>query len=132
MINPKTSSYENGRQGVILCSMDNPLRTHNLGFPRIGAKRELKKATEAFWSGKLSADELKAVGASIRATNWKLQQQAGIDFIPSNDFSFYDQMLDMSCLLGNVPSRFGWDGEAIDLALLFKIARGTGSTQEGI
>jgi len=132
-MNLKTSSYENGRGGVILCPMDTSLRTHNLGFPRIGGKRELKKATEAFWSGKLSAEELKAAGAGIRATNWKLQQQAGIDLIPSNDFSFYDQMLDLSCLLGNVPARFGWDGGTIDLPLLFQIARGTGGggTHEG-
>ena len=104
--------------------MDTPLRTHNLGFPRIGEKRELKKAIEAFWAGKLSAEELTKVGADLRRTHWQTQRDAGIDLIPSNDFSFYDQMLDMSCLLGCVPPRFSWEGGEVDLALRFKIARG--------
>jgi 5-methyltetrahydropteroyltriglutamate--homocysteine methyltransferase len=105
--------------------MEKPLRSHNLGFPRIGERRELKKAVEAFWVGKLSAGELTAIGAGLRRTHWELQRDAGIDLIPSNDFSFYDQMLDMSCLLGCVPPRFVWDGGEVDLALSFRIARGT-------
>lgn len=105
--------------------MEKPLRSHNLGFPRIGENRELKKAIEAFWGGKLSAGELISVGADLRRTHWQTQRDAGIDLIPSNDFSFYDQMLDMSCLLGCVPPRFGWDGAEVDLELGFKIARGT-------
>jgi 5-methyltetrahydropteroyltriglutamate--homocysteine methyltransferase len=104
--------------------MENPLRSHSLGFPRIGEKRELKKATEAFWAGKFSAEELRAVGADLRRRHWQIQRDAGIDLIPSNDFSFYDQMLDMTCLLGCVPPRFGWAGGEVDLALYFKIARG--------
>ncbi len=101
----------------------------NLGFPRIGAKRELKKATESYWKGELSGEELKKAGSELRKANWQTQKEAGIDLIPSNDFSFYDQMLDMSCLLGNVPPRFKWDGNNIDLDVLFLMARG--SKEEG-
>lgn len=108
----------------------NPIiKTHNLGFPRIGEKRELKRATEAFWNGNLSLDGLVKTGLELRKTHWLTQQKAGIDLIPSNDFSFYDQMLDMSCLLGNVPARYQWDGKSVDLPLLFKIARGSGGDE---
>jgi 5-methyltetrahydropteroyltriglutamate--homocysteine methyltransferase len=78
----------------------------NLGFPRIGAKRELKKATEAYWKGAIDASALRAAGAELRARHWKLQRDAGIAVIPSNDFSFYDQMLDMTVAVGAVPPRF--------------------------
>lgn len=108
---------------------DNPLmtsiKTQNLGYPRIGEQRELKKATEAYWKGKLSLEELLATGKSLRETNWKKQQDAGIDLIPVNDFSYYDQMLDMSCLLGNVPPRFQWQAGQTDVDTVFTIARGT-------
>ncbi len=110
--------------------MESPLITHSLGFPRIGAQRELKRATEAFWKNNLSIQELNRTGIELRRANWLKQKEAGIDLIPSNDFSFYDQMLDMSCLLGNVPARFAWNGQDIDLALRFKIARGVGGSQE--
>ncbi|WP_042724745.1 5-methyltetrahydropteroyltriglutamate--homocysteine S-methyltransferase [Chthoniobacter flavus] len=110
--------------------MNEVLLTHNLGFPRIGAQRELKRATEAYWKGQLSEEELFKTGAELRRAHWLSQKAAGIDLIPSNDFSFYDQMLDMSCLLGNVPSRFGWEGGNVDLALRFQIARGVASTHE--
>ncbi len=96
----------------------------NLGFPRIGERRELKKATEAYWNGDLDRAGLEGMGAELRQTNWKKQQGVGIDLIPSNDFSFYDQVLDMSCLLGNVPARFGWDGATTDIDLAFAMARG--------
>ncbi|EIP96398.1 5-methyltetrahydropteroyltriglutamate--homocysteine S-methyltransferase [Opitutaceae bacterium TAV1] len=100
------------------------LLTHTLGFPRIGAKRELKKATEAYWKGELSRDALEAVGRELRRAHWLAQREAGIDLIPSNDFSFYDQVLDLSCLVGNVPARFGRvDGNA-GLDTRFVIARG--------
>ena len=99
--------------------------THNLGYPRIGEKRELKRATEAFWKGELSIDELVKEGANLRKINWLKQKEAGINLIPVNDFSFYDQMLDMSCLLGNVPPRFQWSGGKTDINTVFTIARGT-------
>ena len=99
--------------------------SQNLGFPRIGERRELKKATEAYWKGDLDRAGLEATGADLRRSNWEKQRKAGIDLIPSNDFSFYDQVLDMSCLLGNVPARFGWDGSITDIDVAFDMARGT-------
>jgi len=101
------------------------IKTHSLGYPRIGEQRELKRATEAYWKGNISEAELLETGAEIRRTNWLKQRQAGIDLIPVNDFSFYDQVLDMSCLLGNVPPRFQWKGGATDVDTVFTIARGT-------
>ncbi|MGB0678955.1 MAG: 5-methyltetrahydropteroyltriglutamate--homocysteine S-methyltransferase [Polyangiales bacterium] len=101
------------------------IQTHNLGYPRIGEKRELKKATEAYWKGELSLAELLATGKALRESHWRKQQAAGIDVIPVGDFSFYDQMLDMSCLLGNVPPRFHWNGGQTDVTTAFTIARGT-------
>jgi len=122
--------YENGLCSANNDGVDKTITTHNLGFPRIGARRELKRATEAFWSGSISQEELARTGAELRKTHWLIQKEAGIDLIPSNDFSFYDQMLDMSCLLGNIPHRYQWDGEAADLPLLFKIARGSGGEKK--
>jgi len=108
--------------------------THNLGYPRIGEKRELKKATEAYWAGKLSRAELEQVGSDLRRKNWETQRAAGIDLVPSNDFTFYDQVLDTTCLVGNVPPRFGWAGGQVDLDTRFAIARGVrkgGSNNDG-
>lgn len=96
----------------------------NLGFPRIGDMRQLKKAVESYWKGSSSQEELLKTGAELRAHNWKLQKDAGLDHIPSNDFSFYDQVLDMICTLGLVPSRYKWDGNQIDLDTYFAMARG--------
>lgn len=98
--------------------------THTLGYPRIGEKRELKKATEAYWQGKLSRAELETVARDLRRQHWFAQRDAGIDLIPSNDFSFYDQVLDTTCLVGNVPRRFGWRGGEVDLDTRFAVARG--------
>ena len=70
-----------------------PLRSV-LGFPRQGVDRNLKKATEAYWAGKLSQDELLAEGKRLRLEHWKIQKDAGVDIIPSNDFSYYDHVLD--------------------------------------
>lgn len=96
----------------------------NLGFPRIGDMRQLKKAVEAYWKGQSSQDELLKTGAELRAANWKLQKDAGLAHVPSNDFSFYDQILDLICTLGLVPSRYKWDGQDIDLDTYFAMARG--------
>ena len=96
----------------------------NLGFPRIGAKRELKKAVEAYWKGEISLADLRGVGVNLRKTHWKMQQDAGIAHIPCNDFSFYDQMLDMTALLGAVPSRYQWAGGNVDMQTYFAMARG--------
>jgi 5-methyltetrahydropteroyltriglutamate--homocysteine methyltransferase len=94
------------------------------GFPRIGRNRELKFATEGYWRGETSADELAATAKAIRIGNWKLMQDAGIDLIPSNDFSFYDQVLDTIALVGAVPERYGWSGDQVDLDTYFAMARG--------
>lgn len=101
------------------------LLTHVLGYPRIGRDRELKKAVEATWQGKLDLAGLRAVGAQLRRAHWTKLQDKGIDLIPSNDFSFYDQVLDHSQLFGNLPKRF--TGAAVDpLETLFRVARGGG------
>lgn len=95
--------------------------THNLGFPRIGAKRELKFALESYWKGQTSRDELKATGAELRRRHW--QDQAGLDLAPVGDFSFYDQVLDLSFTLGNLPERVqGFHGDTLDN--YFRVARG--------
>lgn len=101
--------------------------THNLGYPRIGSHRELKKASESYWSSKSSLKNLVQVGKNIREENWLLQKKAGIDLIPSNDFSFYDHVLDMSLTVGAIPERYH---EVIlnkansELDLYFAMARG--------
>lgn len=77
-----------------------------LGFPRMGANRDLKKATEAYWGGKISQDDLLAEGKRLRLEHWKIQKDAGIDIIPSNDFAFYDQVLDHIQLFGVIPERY--------------------------
>jgi 5-methyltetrahydropteroyltriglutamate--homocysteine methyltransferase len=94
------------------------------GFPRIGRNRELKFATEGFWRGETSADDLAATAKAIRVENWKLMQAGGIDLIPSNDFSYYDQVLDTIALVGAVPERYGWNGGQVDLDTYFAMARG--------
>ena len=104
------------------------LLTNNLGYPRVGPFRELKKANEAYWAKKISAEELQQVAKSIRENNWKTQQDAGIKLIPSNDFSFYDQVLDLSLTVGAIPSRYNSLLNKVDnnysLDLYFAIARG--------
>ena len=98
--------------------------TTNLGFPRIGTKRELKRAVESFWAGKIGPDKLRDAAQALRQQHWKLQQEIGIEHIPSNDFSLYDHVLDTAAMVGAVPNRFGWQGEDVDLATYFAMARG--------
>lgn len=96
-------------------------RIHNLGFPRIGARRELKFALEQYWKGERSREALLQTGAELRQRHWQAQQ--GLDLIPVGDFSFYDQMLDMSFTLGNLPARVqGFHGDELDN--YFRVARG--------
>ncbi|SFR60442.1 methionine synthase (B12-independent) [Marinobacter gudaonensis] len=95
--------------------------THNLGFPRVGARRELKFAQEAFWKGQISEQELQATGADLRRKHWHLQQR--LDRVPVGDFSFYDQVLDMSATLGNLPERAAESG-GTELERYFRVARG--------
>ncbi|MEH6433674.1 5-methyltetrahydropteroyltriglutamate--homocysteine S-methyltransferase [Massilia sp. DD77] len=101
--------------------------THNLGFPRIGAQRELKFALERHWKGEASAQELAQLAAGLRVRHW--QQQARLSLAPVGDFSLYDQVLDMSFTLGNVPRRaHAHDGEPLDA--YFRIARGRSGGQD--
>jgi 5-methyltetrahydropteroyltriglutamate--homocysteine methyltransferase len=95
------------------------------GFPRIGPARELKFATEGFWKGEVSADELQHTARDLRAANWQFMRDAGIDLIPSSDFSLYDQVLDTIALVGAVPDRYGFTGDEVDLDTYFAMARGT-------
>jgi 5-methyltetrahydropteroyltriglutamate--homocysteine methyltransferase len=102
------------------------MQTHNLGYPRIGSNRELKKACEQYWSGNISLAELLSKGKNSYEQNWKLQQEAGIDLIPSNDFSYYDQILDMSLTVGAVPKRYNQVAlkSNNEMDLYFAMARG--------
>ncbi|HVY12466.1 MAG TPA: 5-methyltetrahydropteroyltriglutamate--homocysteine S-methyltransferase, partial [Alphaproteobacteria bacterium] len=97
----------------------------NLGFPRIGANRELKKAVEAYWQGKSSPQQLQDTAKELRRRHWQLQKDAGLYAIPCNDFSFYDQVLDMACLLGCVPKRHAAVGAPGSLEVYFSMARGS-------
>ncbi|PAU75144.1 5-methyltetrahydropteroyltriglutamate--homocysteine S-methyltransferase [Halomonas salipaludis] len=101
---------------------------HILGYPRIGANRELKRATEAYWKGELDRDGLESAGRELRARHWHEQRAAGLDMVTVGDFAFYDQVLDVSLLLGAVPPRFGAEPDVaagdIDLDTAFRMARG--------
>ena len=80
-------------------------KTSVIGFPRIGKNRELKFASEKFFKGEISEEELKKTAAALRLYGWEKQKKAGISFIPSNDFSFYDNLLDTAFLLSVIPDR---------------------------
>ncbi|MDN5842779.1 MAG: 5-methyltetrahydropteroyltriglutamate--homocysteine S-methyltransferase [Alcaligenaceae bacterium] len=99
--------------------------THNLGFPRIGAQRELKWALEAYWAGRHDAAALAEVGRTLRARHWAVQAKAGLSYIPVGDFAWYDHILEWTTLLGAVPARFAQQAdEAVSLDTLFRMARG--------
>ena len=103
------------------------MQTHILGYPRIGSNRELKKACEQYWSGKTSLQELLETGRNICQQNWETQQEAGIDLIPCNDFSYYDQVLDMTLTVGAIPKRYNevaLKTSNSELDLYFAMARG--------
>jgi 5-methyltetrahydropteroyltriglutamate--homocysteine methyltransferase len=101
---------------------------NNLGYPRVGAHRELKKASEQYWAGKITRNDLFAAARQIRLQNWQTQVDAGIDLIPCNDFSFYDQVLDTSLMLGNIPERYApvltQNKSNTEIDLYFAMARG--------
>lgn len=96
---------------------------HNLGFPRIGRDRELKKALEAFWTGDIWQEDLLQTGRELRARHWQLQSEAGLSLLPVGDFAWYDQVLTHSLMVGAVPERFTTDA-APELDTLFHMARG--------
>lgn len=98
---------------------------HNLGFPRIGAARELKRALESYWAGKIDGDALRDTGRELRARHWNIQAQAGLQWVPVGDFAWYDHILEWSTLLGAVPARFGpAEAAPVSLDTLFRMARG--------
>ncbi|SFC46678.1 methionine synthase (B12-independent) [Algibacter lectus] len=100
------------------------MKTTLLGHPRIGRQRELKKACEAFWSGKINQTELLNTAKEIKKQNWLQQQDLGVDLIPSNDFSFYDQVLDACLTFGCIPKRYNNIDKSNYLELYFAMARG--------
>jgi len=101
---------------------------HNLGFPRLGANREMKRAVEAYWKGEIERVELDTRGRAIRERHWAIQMDAGLDLIPVGDFSWYDHVLDTAVMFGVVPARFGGAGESVDLDTYFRMARGDSQT----
>ncbi|WLS78711.1 5-methyltetrahydropteroyltriglutamate--homocysteine S-methyltransferase [Erwinia pyri] len=103
---------------------------HTLGFPRVGLRRELKKAQESYWAGTTSQEELLAVGRELRARHWQQQRQAGVDLVPVGDFAWYDHVLTTSLLLGNVPARHQNKDGSVDLDTLFRLGRGRAPTGE--
>ena len=94
------------------------------GFPRIGGDRELKKAIEGYWKGKHGLDQVRATAKELRERHWRLQAEAGIDLIPSNDFSYYDQVLDTAILLNVIPQRYDRLAFENPEDTLFAMARG--------
>ena len=96
----------------------------NLGFPRIGAKRELKRAVEAYWRGDCDAAQLRDEAIALRHRHWKLQREAGADIVPCNDFSLYDHVLDTAFLFDAIPQRYRALADADPLAGYFALARG--------
>ncbi|WP_306523855.1 5-methyltetrahydropteroyltriglutamate--homocysteine S-methyltransferase [Rheinheimera sp.] len=102
--------------------------THSLGFPRIGNKRQLKRALEQYWQGEISQEQLQNIGAQLRADHWQLQQQAGIDLVPVGDFAYYDHVLNTSLLFGVVPKRHQTADGQIDFDCQFRIGRGRAPT----
>ncbi|XP_075101231.1 5-methyltetrahydropteroyltriglutamate--homocysteine methyltransferase-like [Nicotiana tabacum] len=103
------------------------MASHVVGFPRMGPKRELKFALESFWDGKSSSEDLEKVAADLRSSIWKQMAEGGIKYIPSNTFSYYDQVLDTTAMLGAVPPRYSWNGGEIGFDVYFPMARGNDS-----
>jgi len=101
---------------------------HTLGFPRVGLRRELKKAQESYWAGNSTQEELLATGRELRARHWKQQAEAGVDLVPVGDFAWYDHVLTTSLLLGNVPARHQNADGSVDLDTLFRLGRGRAPT----
>lgn len=102
---------------------------HNLGFPRIGNQRQLKFALECFWRGETSAEELQATATDLRNAHWQLQSK--LDLVPVGDFSLYDQVLDMSFTLGNLPERVSrLQGSELDN--YFRVARGRSANESSL
>ena len=102
--------------------------THNLGFPRIGTQRELKWASEAYWRGELTQADYLAQADNIHRQNTQQQIASGLDYVPLGDFSLYDQVLDTSFWLGNLPAR---SGQGVSINNYFRAARGRSACGDG-
>ena len=100
------------------------MRTHILGFPSIGKQRELKQALEAFWKGDLAAEALAETCTALKKRHWRIQQDAGLDYVTTGDFSLYDRMLDITRMLGAMPPRFAPCLKDAHPDLYFSMARG--------
>lgn len=100
------------------------MKTHILGFPSIGRQRELKQALESFWNGSRSAQSLIEVAANLKKRHWRIQRDAGLAYVTTGDFSLYDRMLDITCMLGTVPARFAAGKGDSPLERYFSLARG--------
>ncbi|TDS89573.1 5-methyltetrahydropteroyltriglutamate--homocysteine S-methyltransferase [Erwinia rhapontici] len=103
---------------------------HILGFPRVGLRRELKKAQESYWAGTTSQDDLLTTGRELRARHWQQQKDAGVNLLPVGDFAWYDHVLTTSLMLGNVPARHQNKEGSVDLDTLFRLGRGRAPTGE--
>jgi 5-methyltetrahydropteroyltriglutamate--homocysteine methyltransferase len=99
-------------------------RTHILGFPRMGAQRELKFALESFWRGEQTDSQLREAGAQLRSRHWQQQRGAGLSVVTTGDFAWYDQTLTLSATLGALPARFGFEAQSLSLSQYFELARG--------
>ena len=97
----------------------------NLGFPRIGLRRELKRAVEGFWQGEVAPEELEATAQELRRRHWRVATRPGHSACPAADFSLYDHVLDTAAMVGAVPKRFRFGRKTMDLATYFAMARGT-------
>lgn len=100
-----------------------PFTATVLGSPRVGPNRELKRAIEGYWAGRLDKTQLESIAADLRARTWSGLAAAGLDSIPVNTFSYYDQMLDTTVMLGALPARYDAIGDELDR--YFATARGT-------
>ncbi len=105
------------------------IKTHILGFPRMGAQRELKQALERHWRGEIDAQALEATGRALRQRHWALQIKAGLAFVTVGDFAYYDQVANHIQLFGCEPARFGFSGQEAPLQRYFTMARGIAPTQ---
>lgn len=104
----------------------------NLGYPRFGPHRELKRALEKYWRSDITGDSLRNRCSDLQLQSWLTQQAAGIQHIPVNDFSMYDHVLDTAVMVGAIPGRYGWNGGTIDLETYFAMARGKQTDDENI
>ena len=101
------------------------IKINCIGYPRIGPKRELKNALEKYWKSEISESDLLKCASELKKNNWQTQKDNGVDSICSNDFSFYDQVLDTICLVGSIPERYKHKDDKVSFKTYFAMARGS-------